>query len=866
MNINQRRQGSGQDANVENDSYTARAAPATTPVKSGKTQKREIASCNKGGECDEYDGSCLKKRKVLESGADSALISNELTEDKKEVFEFLSQSDLAELQTMPCSVKKAKLILENRPFRDWTDMVEKFQRKGGPGDEVLKSAQKLVQTRELASELIKQCRELSSQMEAAIAAGLSNVQSKPSIMSNELKLADYQLAGLNWLLALDTVQVNGMLADEMGLGKTLQIIAFLSYLKEKQKSALGKPHLIVVPASTYGTNFCCIICQFWCGSATNLNIFPTENWQNEFSKFSPNIKVRLYSGDKVQRKRLRQEWFNDGYGDTEVVLTTYSTVATCPEGRSMFRTLPLHYAVFDEAHMVKNMTSQRYGHLINIHVSLKNSVRERTVQSDVRTLKMGHILRFQCSLLDFATWVGLRTAATVRQKFLLWKQWDSPTVEIVRQSYSLIFRVQQECGRPAACLRIPKASPLTKMSKNTSRKMWKNVGTLQTVYNYLYFVCSLASNRVLVTGTPIQNNLLELVSLLAFLMPKMFEGKHETLKLLFASKTQRNENDSESTLSKFERTQIFLSKEILKPFVLRRLKSDVLKDIPQKTCETIQCFMTEDQEKKYNELAAKFSKEDKDECDGDDSVKSVRQTGMYMKLRRLANHPLLLRYHFEDKILEKMEKLLLNDMKPLYSFEELCVMSDFELHKICLENKTCDNLRLSPSFIGESGKFRQIEKLLPKLFEEGHKVLMFSQFLIVLDILEEFLKQKMYKYLRFDGTTSVALRQGLVDEFSRDPSIRVFLSTTRAGGLGVNLTAADVVIIHDVDSNPQNDKQAEDRCHRIGQSKPVKIIRLISKNTIEERIHNVALGKLALEKDVSSNEERLTCKAALGNE
>ncbi|KAE8745046.1 hypothetical protein FOCC_FOCC008296 [Frankliniella occidentalis] len=637
---------------------------------------------------------------------------------------------MAELQTMPCSVKKAKLILENRPFRDWTDMVEKFQRKGGPGDEVLKSAQKLVQTRELASELIKQCRELSSQMEAAIAAGLSNVQSKPSIMSNELKLADYQLAGLNWLLALDTVQVNGMLADEMGLGKTLQIIAFLSYLKEKQKSALGKPHLIVVPASTY------------------------ENWQNEFSKFSPNIKVRLYSGDKVQRKRLRQEWFNDGYGDTEVVLTTYSTVATCPEGRSMFRTLPLHYAVFDEAHMVKNMTSQRYGHLINIH----------------------------------------------------------------------------------------------------------------TVYNYLYFVCSLASNRVLVTGTPIQNNLLELVSLLAFLMPKMFEGKHETLKLLFASKTQRNENDSESTLSKFERTQIFLSKEILKPFVLRRLKSDVLKDIPQKTCETIQCFMTEDQEKKYNELAAKFSKEDKDECDGDDSVKSVRQTGMYMKLRRLANHPLLLRYHFEDKILEKMEKLLLNDMKPLYSFEELCVMSDFELHKICLENKTCDNLRLSPSFIGESGKFRQIEKLLPKLFEEGHKVLMFSQFLIVLDILEEFLKQKMYKYLRFDGTTSVALRQGLVDEFSRDPSIRVFLSTTRAGGLGVNLTAADVVIIHDVDSNPQNDKQAEDRCHRIGQSKPVKIIRLISKNTIEERIHNVALGKLALEKDVSSNEERLTCKAALGNE
>ena len=706
------------NGNASNQSITKKEKSGSN--KTTKRKKRiENDSYEEDDDTDEEENNQgFKKNRVYDSDADSdEEISDELTDDKRKVLEFLSKADAFELQQMhSCSKKKAELIIDCRPFEGWRDMVEKLQNKGSLGGEMLNHALDLLQTREVAAALIKKCGKLASKMEAAVAAGLSNVQTQPAMMSKTLKLSDYQLIGLNWLLVMNSHQVNGILADEMGLGKTVQTIAFLSYLKENKMNSPGKPHLIVVPSSTL------------------------ENWQNEFKRWCPSMEVAVYYGSQEDRKYQRIQWSKNGFGDIDVILTTYGMVNSCPEERKMFRTVKLHYAIFDEAHMLKNMYTLRYENLIKIN----------------------------------------------------------------------------------------------------------------------------APNRILVTGTPLQNNLLELMSLLVFVMPKMFKGKEETLKALFSRGTKQpnnNKSDSVNALPEFERTQISQAKDIMKPFVLRRLKCDVLKGLPKKTEEIVKCSMTKDQEKKYKDLISMFSKQaDKDLQDDDQSEPSESGIAMYMKLRRLANHPLLLRYHFKDDILKDMAKRLQTDVRYKdtvfeYILDDLSIMSDFELHSLCNEYKSCYSLRLSPSLMGESGKLKEMERLLPKLKEEGHRVLIFSQFVIVLDVLEEHFRNRGYKFLRLDGSTPVPERQNLIDDYNKNSSIFIFMLSTRAGGLGINLTSADTVIIHDVDPNPHNDKQAEDRCHRIGQTKPVTVLRLVSKSTIEENILSMAQEKLQLEREVSSNEE-----------
>merc|ERR1719369_1344474 len=135
------------------------------------------------------------------------------------------------------------------------------------------------------------------------------------------------------------------------------------------------------------------------------------------------------------------------------------------------------------------------------------------------------------------------------------------------------------------------------------------------------------------------------------------------------------------------------------------------------------------------------------------------------------------------------------------------------------------------------------------------RVLIFSQFTMLLDGLEKYLRIRGYKYLRLDGSTAVPERQAMIDTFNTDDSYFIFLLSTKAGGLGINLTAANTVILHDLDFNPYNDKQAEDRCHRVGQTRPVRVIRFISEETIEEGIYSIAQEKLKLEQDLVNSEE-----------
>lgn len=146
-----------------------------------------------------------------------------------------------------------------------------------------------------------------------------------------------------------------------------------------------------------------------------------------------------------------------------------------------------------------------------------------------------------------------------------------------------------------------------------------------------------------------------------------------------------------------------------------------------------------------------------------------------------------------------------------------------------------------------SAKCRALAELLPDLKKCGHRVLIFSQWTSMLDILEWTLDVLGVTYRRLDGSTQVTERQAIVDAFNNDTSISACLLSTRAGGQGLNLTGADTVIIHDLDFNPQIDRQAEDRCHRIGQTKPVTIYRLVTKGTVDENVYEIAKRKLVLD-------------------
>ncbi|XP_048136476.1 protein CHROMATIN REMODELING 19 isoform X2 [Rhodamnia argentea] len=223
----------------------------------------------------------------------------------------------------------------------------------------------------------------------------------------------------------------------------------------------------------------------------------------------------------------------------------------------------------------------------------------------------------------------------------------------------------------------------------------------------------------------------------------------------------------------------------------------------------------------------------------------------FFQFRKIANHPLLVRRLYDDGDISRFGKKLYQ--KGAFGFEcgleraidEMKKYSDFSIHQLLL----CYGIDgiLSEEHAMLSAKCRALTELLPALHRDGHRVLIFSQWTSVLDILEWILEIIDVTYRRLDGSTQVTDRQSIVDTFNNDTSIFACLLSTRAGGQGLNLTGADTVVIHDMDFNPQIDRQAEDRCHRIGQTKPVTIYRLVTKGTVDENVYEIAKRKLVLD-------------------
>ncbi|XVE81561.1 hypothetical protein DITRI_Ditri15bG0074700 [Diplodiscus trichospermus] len=305
--------------------------------------------------------------------------------------------------------------------------------------------------------------------------------------------------------------------------------------------------------------------------------------------------------------------------------------------------------------------------------------------------------------------------------------------------------------------------------------------------------------RLLLTGTPIQNSLQELWSLLNFLLPNIFnsvQNFEEWFNAPFADRGDVSLTDEEQLLI------IRRLHHVIRPFILRRKKDEVEKYLPGKSQVILKCDLSAWQKAYYQQVTEK-GRVGLDNGSG----KSKSLQNLTMQLRKCCNHPYL--------------------FVPTY------------------------NMWQREEIVRASGKFELLDRLLPKLQRTGHRVLLFSQMTHLMDILEIYLRLNNFMYLRLDGSTKTEERGALLKKFNApDSPYFMFLLSTRAGGLGLNLQTADTVIIFDSDWNPQMDQQAEDRAHRIGQKKEVRVFVLVSVGSIEEVILERAKQKRGIDAKV----------------
>uniref|UniRef100_A0A671X2R0 Uncharacterized protein n=1 Tax=Sparus aurata TaxID=8175 RepID=A0A671X2R0_SPAAU len=355
---------------------------------------------------------------------------------------------------------------------------------------------------------------------------------------------------------------------------------------------------------------------------------------------------------------------------------------------------------------------------------------------------------------------------------------DTPIkFHVLLTSYELITIDQAILGSITwACLVVDEAHRL----KNNQSKFFRILNGYKIYY------------KLLLTGTPLQNNLEELFHLLNFLTPERF-------------------NNLEGFLEEFadisKEDQIKKLHDLLGPHMLRRLKADVFKNMPAKT-ELIVRVELSPMQKKYYKFILTRNFEALNSKGGGNQVSLLN---IMMDLKKCCNHP--------------------------YLFPVAAVEAPV------LPNGSYDGNLLVKS----SGKLTLLQKMLKKLKDEGHRVLIFSQMTKMLDLLEDFLEFEGYKYERIDGGITGGLRQEAIDRFNAPGAQQFcFLLSTRAGGLGINLASADTVIIYDSDWNPHNDIQAFSRAHRIGQNRKVMIYRFVTRGSVEERITQVAKRKMML--------------------
>ena len=307
-----------------------------------------------------------------------------------------------------------------------------------------------------------------------------------------------------------------------------------------------------------------------------------------------------------------------------------------------------------------------------------------------------------------------------------------------------------------------------------------------------------ALTRFALTGTPIENSLSELWSIFDFIMPG-YLFSYNKFKILFETPISKDED--KSAMEKL--------KNMIEPFILRRVKENVLTELPEKTITVLNNEMTGDQLKIYLSYMQSAKKQAKEQIEANGIANSqIKILALLMRLRQICCHPGLFLENYE----------------------------------------------------GESSKLNQCMEIIKDAVNGGHKILLFSGYSSMFAYLERELKNENIEYFKLTGQTKVEDRMDLVNKFNNDENIKVFLISLKAGGTGLNLIGADMVIHYDPWWNLSAENQATDRTYRIGQKRNVQVYKLITKNSIEEKIYNLQEKKAKLADDMLSTKETFISK------
>ncbi|EPQ55485.1 hypothetical protein GLOTRDRAFT_106023 [Gloeophyllum trabeum ATCC 11539] len=677
-------------------------------------------------------------------------------------------------------------------------------------------------------------------------------------------LRPYQQAGLEWLASLHTSHLNGILADEMGLGKTIQTIALLAHLACDR--GIWGPHLIIVPTSVI------------------------LNWEMEFKKFLPGFKVLSYHGPTKRRKELRQGWSNKYHFN--VCITSYTLAS---RDAHIFKRKPWYYMILDEAHMIKNFKSQRWNILLMFRSFRRLLLTGTPLQNNLTELWA--LLQFLMSGTDFAN---------VRE-FSEW--FANPLEKAVEAGNAIDEETQQRVAKLHTVLRpyllrrlkrdvekeLPSKyehvvlCPLSKrqrflydefMSRRQTRDDLQS-GVYQKIANILMQLRKVCNHP----------DLFEVRSIVtSFAMPRSAISGFEVKELLLRRRllAEADEEKLNMNLLGLEFIQ-HQNCSVLAALATRRLDgtsrlpliTELPGEPPPKDTRTIAGWK---RYRAYQHRAAQIG----------------RWTHIaYLNRLRCAPLPI-----YSSELLNVLGGMYL-PIVPLSCLDRRNVFPDtpnpvnaavksyrdrsgdmtgvvdrfafvtpaavaLDLPRITLSgseeaveafsgdiefdgslHRAAVKLQIAfpdPALLQyDCGKLQKLSELLKERKAGGHRCLIFTQMTRILDILEIFLNLHGYLYLRLDGATKIEDRQYITERFNADPRILCFISSSRSGGVGINLTGADTVIFYDSDFNPQMDRQCEDRAHRIGQIRDVHIFRFISEHTVEEALLRKANQKRNLD-------------------
>jgi DNA helicase INO80 len=747
-------------------------------------------------------------------------------------------------------------------------------------------------------------------------SGLQNQEDwipQPKMLNCTLK--EYQLKGLNWLVNLYEQGINGILADEMGLGKTVQSISVMAYLAERYN--IWGPFLVIAPSSTL------------------------HNWQQEISRFVPDLNVIPYWGTAKDRKILRKLWDRKHVTYTRdspfhVVISSYQLVV---QDAQYFQKMRWQYMILDEAQAIKSSGSSRWKSLLNFHSRNRLLLTGTPIQNNMQELWA--LLHFiMPSLFDshdeFSEWFSkdieshaqsntklnedqLRRLHMILKPFMLRRVKKHVQKELgdkieldvycdltyrqrayyanLRSKISimdliekavgeeqdsatlmnLVMQFRKVCNHPDLFERADTWSPFSFASfaeTSSFLREGQNVRVAYSTRNFIEYslprLIGRDGGRLDIAGP--EN------------LKAGFTGHYlyNLMNIWSADNVEASAREAGAfSWLRFSNLSATEASKIAKSNLVDRALATAEK--PNKAGLFSVMYDEDDMWEPKRSMLNIVGSKDRAPLSDITSEGRMRnllnvtqsafeQTGLNVIepcAKPAASAPPIELYCASQGVIAEKQRDFFNVpiRNALYGVsdktEQVMLETMTENTALTVRNKlpapTNERMRYThieaPSmsrFVTDSGKLARLDALLKDLKANDHRVLLYFQMTRMMDLMEEYLTYRNYKYCRLDGSTKLEDRRDTVKDFQSDPSIFVFLLSTRAGGLGINLTSADTVIFYDSDWNPTIDSQAMDRAHRLGQTRQVTVYRLITRGTIEERIRKRALQKEEVQRVVIS--------------